>query len=258
MSADSPFVIAVLRPGSPARARVADEAKRRRWDIEMCQASPLTAGSGRRLLVLGRCDAADLYVQFHRRPTAVLTNEDVHVRTQPASPLRDDRVVSLREFSRYKSYFSHLRSNRAEEAWSDEFSAWMGEVSCDGLADCRCLPFHIFTAKATYDLTLREERARFERDHRRRRARYDDRQLEWSPARPRARHGREPITISGYRLEDGFHWDVAARRKRTIATADRVWVVKNYLNVYPDGMSRFGDRCYEVWTRQDSARADAE
>ena len=66
------------------------------------------------------------------------------------------------------------------------------------------------------------------------------------------------MTIAGLRLEDGFHWDVSPRRSRTIATADTVWTVKNYLNVYPDGMGRIGDRCYEDWTRADSACADEE
>lgn len=111
---------------------------------------------------------------------------------------------------------------------------------------------------STYDLARQQERARFERDHRRLRVRPDDRQREWSPARPGARHGREPMAIAGFRLEDGFHWDVSPRGSRTIATADTVWTVKNYLNVYPDGMGRIGDRCYEDWSRDDSARADEQ
>jgi len=65
------------------------------------------------------------------------------------------------------------------------------------------------------------------------------------------------MTIAGLRLEDGFHWDVSPRRSPMIATADTVWTVKNYLNLYPDGIARIGDRCYEEWTRDDSARADA-
>lgn len=258
MTDESPLVVAASGLGSSGFRDVADAAERRGWEFTALAALSLTAGSGRRLQVLGRCDAADLYVKLHRRPCAVLAFEDVHVRTQPASALRDDRVVPLRAFCRYKSYFAHLRANRAAAVWADQFAAWIGAVACEGHNDCRCLPFHVFAAGATYDLERPEERRRFERDHRRLRVRRDRRDREWSPARLGARHGREPMTIAGFRLEDGFHWDVKPQGSKKIATADAVWTVKNYLNVYPDGASRLGDRCYLDWTRDQSARADTQ
>lgn len=256
MTAEAPLVVLVRRAGASDGSALRREAERFGWDVILREAVPLTAGSGRRLLVLGRCDAADLYVDLHRRPTAVLATDHVHVRTHPASPLRDDRVVSVRDFCCYKSYYSLLQA-KADRSWSDEFAEWLAHISCDGHTDCRCLPFHVFAAKSKYDLTRQEERARFQRDHRQLQVLRDDRRRDWSPARRGARHGREATTVAGFRLENGFHWDVSPRQSPTIATADTVWTVKSYLNVYPDGVARIGNRCYQDWTRAQSDKADA-
>jgi hypothetical protein len=231
------------------------------WDSNNLDLVWLTASSGRRLSLLTRCDASDMYVDFHRRPVAVVSFAKANVRATPEGPLRDDRVISLTDYCRYKAHYS-TRSGSPEK-WAARFRSWIGTAECEDHRDPRCLPLHIFTARKSLNLATTEGRKQFNQLHRltatTRPVRVDGRRLVWDPARPNARRGREPVTVAGLRLEDGVHWDVTHQRSATwrIAGADVAWEVRNYINVYPDGATRIGDRCYLKWGRTDSAQADS-
>ncbi len=256
---NSPAVYAI-DPPQAARAAIESACAREKWEMVILRSISASAGSGRKLCLLARCDAADLYVALHRRQVAVISFSKISVRSTPEGPLRDDRVISLPKFCEHKAYTTSNPDNH--ETWPAEFSQWTRTVACDDHRDPRCLPFHIFQSRSESSLYTTEERNGFNKLHRlpatNRPVRLDKRGVVWDPARPGARHGREPITVAGTRLVDGFHWDV--RRQRSgrwrLATSDVTWDVAKYINVYPDGATRFGDRCTPMWSRGDSARED--
>lgn len=251
-------VVTTLGKEAPPE-RLTSEIAAHGWDQGTLPLVSLSAGSGRRFNVVPRCAAADIYVEAHRRPIGVLLQTDAHVRSTPVGPLQDNRVIPLRSFMRYKAFTSHMGMS-SHQTWWSAFDEWLASTHCDGYNDPRCLPFHIFSAKNQLDLHDEGSRSEFERVHKRGFARTDGDDLTWSAARPGARHGREPTTVAGNTLIDGFHWDVAvpSGRKRVVATADTSWDVKNYVNVYPDGMARIAKagRAYQAWNREDSLVAD--
>ena len=217
----------------------------------------LASGRGRKANVLQRGDASRLYEDMHRRQVAVLYSGKIVVRIDPKPPFRDDRVVSIADFCKYKSYVTSLGSNNAGQ-WDVGFTGWMSAAGCDGPNDPRILPLHIFAAKGEFKLDDHEERKRFRTTHRQRRTLRDKRRRTWSPARPGARHGREPQTVRNLRLDDGFHWDVTTTRSPYVTSSDTIWKVpsRGYLNVYADGCIRLGNHCTLTWSAKDSAAAD--
>ncbi len=252
-----PRVFVVIVRGSGVPKEVAEPASTRGWNVTSLEVDRLTAGSGRRMHLLPRATAADLYVALHRDECAVLSSVRAFVRSTPEGALRDDRAIDIATFCRYKAFTLHLAAQGAGATWESQFKNWMADNSrCTGHSDPRCLPLHIFKSKGSFDLDEVGGRAAFDREHRVQRSRVDARRVTWSPARPGARHGREPVAVAGVQLVDGFHWDVSAARPTTIATADAVWKVKGYLNVYPDGASRSGLRSSLNWSRKDSIAAD--
>ncbi len=242
----------------PAPA-VAATASSKGWKLSVAQCVRLSSGRGRKANVLQRGDASRLYKEMHRQQVAVLYSGKVAVRTDPKPPFRDDRVVSLAEFCKYKSFAVSLRSNDAND-WDARFEEWMTVAECDGPNDPRILPFHIFASSGSFQLDDLDERKRFQRSHRYRRSLQDGRRRSWSPPPPGARHGREPQTVRSLRLDGGFHWDVTTSRSPVMTSSDTIWKVPShgYLNVYPDGFIRFGNHSTQTWSAKDSAVADAE
>ena len=258
MTMASPCVWHVRVPGLPSIVDVGRAARSHGWAVEEISCVRLASGRGRILSVVSRTDAVRLYEDMHRRPVAVVYEGKPRVRLDPRVTVRDDRTVPLHRFCRYKSFARSLRSNEAE-SWDSAFEDWLAQVECDGPNDPRILPFHIFPTKGDYALDEMVERQRFRQEHRSRSAVVDDRKRRWTLAPQGARHGREPQTVRGLQLFDGFHWDVMARRTAVVASSNTMWRVGSdgYINVYPDGHVRRGKQCRQTWSKSQSELADA-
>ena len=238
-----------------------ERALARGWDADTVECVRISSGRGRVASVLGRNDAARLYEDLHRHPVAVIYDGKPVVRTYPERGFRDDRSVTLSQFVRYKCFAMNLAHNAAHN-WESAFNDWLQRARCDGRNDPRILPLHIFAMKGEYDLNRQPDRQQFRRSHRQQRDKtlVDRRKRRWSPPRSGASHGREPQTVRGLRLDDGYHWDVTTRKSPVVASVNMIWNVPRgeYVNIYPDGYIRRGGRSKQVWSHQQSARADRE
>lgn len=213
------------------------------------------------MLVVPRRAATQLYEMLHRRPCAVLVLAEAFVRTHPSEQLNDRKVLSVRRFCEYKAYTRSSEEVSADPSvWPTEFSAWVRSPDCEGKNDPRCLPLHIFSVSERANLTTAAERKRFEllHHHARGPARKDARKLVWTAARGKAMHGREPCTVSGCLIPDGFHWDVQSSSKRTLSNGAEEWSIRagGYINIYPDGFLREGSMTRRVWSTSHSDTAD--
>ena len=258
MTMASPGVWYVRVLGFHSTVDVRAIADSRGWDVEGINWVRLASGRGRVLDLVARTDAVRLYEEMHRRPMAVVYEGKPRVRLDPGGDLRDDRLVSLYRFCRYKSYATSLRSNAASR-WDEAFEDWLTQVECDGPNDPRILPFHIFRTKGDYALDEIAERRRFRQEHRSTSAVVDDRKRRWTLAPPGARHGREPQTVRGQQLYGGFHWDVMAPGTTAVASSNTIWKIRSggYINIYPDGHLRRGKNCTQTWSKSQSKQADA-
>ena len=264
MIGDQPLIWHISGRGSTTKQQVVQQqASKRGWHV--CFAECVSVGSegGRRLNVLQRGTARELYSSMHRGPVAVLHDADPspRVRTDPRRPLNDRRTTSLDEFCRYKSFVMSLRLEEAQ-AWATQFDEWLETIECDDSNDPRILPFHIFTAKHAHDLDRQSERRRFGDAHRKQNILEDKRRRRWAAARPGQQHGREPQLIRQLQLPDGFHWDVTMSRSRSplLTSATTVWRVTQggYINVHPTGHVRVGKNCSQIWSEKESDHEDAQ
>lgn len=257
MTTASPSVWHVRVPRFSSIIDVKGIADSHAWEVEEISCVRLASGRGRILDLVPRTDAVRLYEEMHRRPVAVVYEGKPRVRLDPAGGLRDDRTVSLYRFCRYKSFPASLRSNSAA-CWDSAFEDWLAQVECDGSNDPRILPFHIFATKGDYMLDELAERQRFRREHHNRLVLVDKRKRRWRLAPPGARHGREPQTVRGQQLYDGFHWDVTAPGTAVVTASDTIWRVGSggYINIYPDGHVRRGKQCTLTWSKSRSEQAD--
>ena len=231
------------------------------WAFTAVRTNVLRAGSGRTLNVMPRLDATNLYTRLHRAPVAVLYWEPTSIRVDPSERLRDDKVVTLADFCRYKSFCVSLRANGERKSWPTHFSAWIGETGCEDHRDPRCLPLHVFMgARECIDLNLEEAREQFRRSHGQPPARRDPYDRVWKAALPGERHGRDVDFIAGCELPRGHHWDVSAptRGSARFANTSTTWKVsrRGYLNVYPSGSLRHGDASSPFWDDEQSREAD--
>lgn len=256
MAGPTPLIWHVTPPGIDPTDEVRSRASARGWQASNAQCVRLTSGRGRISNVLQRRDAAQIYEDMHRRPVAVVYEGKIVVRTDPRPPFRDNRVLSLFEFCRYKSSVSSLHPGAAD--WESTFDEWLENPECDGRDDPRILPLHVFSSKGTYDLNDIAARRRFRQSHTLGRALVDKHKRTWSSARPGARHGREPQTVRGLRLDVGFHWDVKTASDKLIMSSNMIWRIQSggYINIYPDGHTRTGKRCQLIWKATHSAIAD--
>lgn len=230
------------------------------WPLSVQRTVALAAGSGRVRNVVPRVHAMAIYVRMHRVPVALVADVQAVVRQNPSRPLRDDKLISLRDFARYKAFLvQRTTSGRLPEKWADSLSAWCSGIHCDGHGDPRCLPLQTFDAsRLDHDLNESAGRQAFTRQYGPPRQRVDDSHRSWRLADPGARHGRDPVTVAGRRLAEGIHWDVTGRGATTLCTLDQVWRIqpRGYVNVYPDGALRGGNRAVRQWSASESAEAD--
>jgi hypothetical protein len=260
VSAAELVVFFVGAAGSPVPQVVSRTANQRRWRLEVLEAVPVSAGSGRKMKLLPRVTADHLYVQLHRSASAVIYQPGIEVRKDPSGGHRDDKVFSLFRFCNYKAFIRSTNANDIAD-WGADFERWCSNVGCEGKSDVRCLPFHMFDFEDVDRHDLNDPGARQAFGQARRklvdgtRGWLDENRLLWAPATPGTLHGREPITVAGQPLEIGFHWDVRGRdRKLTSATTK--WKVLGYTNVYPDGCVRRSSGSRQIWTIDQSVAAD--
>jgi len=245
MSAALPGEVWVFSPKSPRDGRV-DEARTTirelcrqfEWPIQERRLPPSTpemAGEHIR----------EVYRRIHRARVAVLSVQEVGARgplflTRPRTPgwrpARDD-WYSLRQLCRHKAYFLRLRCDRNHAQWASAFTAWLGRTACNGLADPRCLPLHVFSAERSWSRKLSEPlgRAAFDDTFGTAARRRDRRDLAWEHG---PFHGRDPLNVAGFALPAGFHWDVKTERDVELWTPTEGWRVRRYLNVAPDASLR--------------------
>jgi hypothetical protein len=67
--------------------------------------------------------------------------------------------------------------------------------------------------------------------------RADDQERSWDDGGPWHGHAANKGTVAGYKLPDGFHWDVSANEVR-VETPFAVAMIHEYANIYPNGELR--------------------
>lgn len=193
---------------------------------------------GRPISLVARDVAAGLYPRLHRERVAVLVvGPDPRVPLLPdeGDALKFGRLVPLRRFVDYKSCWLRLPKDPTNDSWIGTFAGWCETTACEGEHDPRCLPFHVFTGRGR-NLHYDAERRAFDSRYGPGSDRTDDRGSRWV-LNPRDFHGTEALTIAGYGLRRGFHWDASAEEWRIYMPTGE-WVVRGHINVYPDAHLR--------------------
>lgn len=210
----------------------------------------------KRVHVLTRLDAARLYHEFHRQPTAVLHTTKVEVRTAPDLGRNERWWISLAKFCRYKAFLGNTRSGTFR-TWSSEFAEWATAIGCANHADPRCLPFHVYKTKLADALDSDSGRRRFAQHHHCTdpHGLRDDGGFLWVAADDR-HGGREEATVAGCVLPQGHHWDMKGPLDSTVRLLDEVYLLGRHLNVFPDGHALAGTSRKGKWTRERSRQED--
>lgn len=196
----------------------------------------------RPLWLLSPRDANEIYTAAHRSRVSVATFRAAYVRRDPSTtPARRRDLIGLEPFVRYKAFFGLIRGVTDIETFFRNRDTWNARSECDGIADPRVLPFHVFdTAEDASGLDHPDRRAAFEERYRRKAGRIDTSDRTWARADSHAFHGGPALQIRNVTLPQGFHWDVSSDNTR-LCTAHEVWRLDAegaYANVYPDGFVR--------------------
>lgn len=201
--------------------------------------------------------AAEVYSMAHRGRVLVLSTGTCFVRRNPsADPSHRTDLISIESFVRYKAQFGMIRDNKDISRITGGSSGWLLEGACSGPRDPRVLPLHTFDNNAEWsDLDKQWQITEFANRFGPATHRTDPAGRSWIQST--AFHGSDALSIAGYRLNPGFHWDVERGRGREhIFTAHEVWKLANrnsYCNIYPDGYVRkgralAGGSCRLVWS----------
>jgi hypothetical protein len=227
--------------------------------IRRAQKCPVVGGpdQGRSYNLIEPKDAAECYSALHRYKTLVIATGSCLVRRDPSvDPSRYRDLVSIENFVHYKAYFGMIRDHRDIGKLITNFLAWPPRDACSGPHDPRILPLNIFDSQNEWPklgelAALKNFNTRFGPAG----ARTDSDGRSWTQSA--ALHGGDTLTVAGYQLSKGFHWDVArGQGKGRIVTASEVWKLANknsYCNIYPDGYVRVGRKltggaCRLVWS----------
>ena len=200
---------------------------------------------------------AEVYSVAHRGRVLVLSTGTCFVRRNPsANPSHRTDLISIESFVRYKTRFGMIRDHRDIARTITEFSGWPFEGACSGPRDPRVLPLHTFDNNAEWsNLDQAWQIAEFANRFGPAAHRTDPAGRSWIQSA--AFHGSDALSVAGYKLNPGFHWDVERGRGRErIFTAHEVWKLANrnsYCNIYPDGYIRkgralAGGSCRLVWS----------
>lgn len=201
----------------------------------------------RRFELLTPRDAGDLYYAAHRKSVLVLALMSCYVRLDPSeNPTRRRHLRRLDSFVRYKASYGLARSIGDPKRLIDGFESWPDGDQCSGDHDPRALPLHVFDSQKSWDdLDTEAGYSGFVTAYGSGSRRLDCDGRDWVPAP--VGHGSDTLTISGYRLTKGFHWDVCRGRGRSarLVTSHEVWLLRSrnsYANVYPDAFVRGAPR----------------
>ncbi len=244
------------------RRAVRATSARQGWNVTEFPCRRVASQRGRKLSVLSRGDAANLYFGLHHVHSAVVVLTPAVVRTDPArQKVRDDRVVGIDDFCRYKAWLTRRGDDgRLPADWANQFEAWCATPGVEDHRDARCFPFFSFSAGVEAKwLDSEAGRAAFDRRHGRHPNRRDERKRGWQAANSGSRHGRDPVAVAGRVLVLGFHWDVQPTYGDTrLPAPNQVWRIRQrgYANVYPDGYVRGGHGCHLLWTHDQSEELD--
>ena len=215
------------------------------WRYAERYTSRIKLPTGRTIRKVTPEDATKLYRSIHTRRIGVwqVDDTDVPIRPNPENNLR--HYVPLRRFVQHKAFHYRIDPNRISEQWPESalaFQSWIEGVGCEDEADPRCLPFHVFaTDLDKYDLGTPSGRQRFERDHRWRNSRRDDKGLLWNRPHAGQMHGQPILHVAGRNVIRGFHWDVSSQRKsQTVSNTSEIWKIKRegHVNIYPNAHIR--------------------
>lgn len=228
-------------------------AKSLDWEVRVIRARAVTSAAlgeaNRRLRVLDPWDAVAIYRAAHRRMVAVVQFLATEILINPRHHPSASNTMSVERFARHKMYFVRLPSPRNEREITPTvadfvagFHRWIDECDCENDRDPRCLPMHSFSASDNWtDLGTLPGNARFENQHGRPTALRDTVGRVWR--RPQGLHGREVLTVAGFDLQPGFHWDVQnTGNVSSLFALHEVWKFPkdSYVNVNPDGAVRQG------------------
>ncbi len=201
-------------------------------------------------------DAERLYRALHHGPVLTTGVRAVFVLTNPqATSIREKDTVALKEFTEHKGCFVLVNGRSDVARLEPAFSEWNGCIRCEGRDDPRALPLHSFHAGGPCpELCTSDGRAGFAKAFGPARLRLDLDGRQW--ARAPELHGRDVLTVAGYRLQAGFHWHVGCRGgSAALLCANAVWHLpkRGYANVYPDGSVRGGSTdtppIKKIWPR---------
>jgi hypothetical protein len=199
-----------------------------------------------------------MYSHMHHATVGVVSIGSAVVPLDPRSPNNQWMQRSWPVFVEHKAFnigrFELARArdqiglSPLEIARFDEFGAWKGMSDCQGLDDPRLLPLHAFDRSREWSsLVTVSGRTDFDRIHGR--SPRTAQGLRWS--RDKAAHGREAVSVAGYELQTGFHWDVLVERgATTLMTHYEVWTLaarRGRVNVYPEAHVREGEACRRSW-----------
>jgi hypothetical protein len=210
--------------------------------------------SQKRLELLEPRDARDLYSAVHRRRVLVLATTAAYVRCDPSEmPTRKKHARRVEEYVRYKANYGLARGARDVTSTLEAFDSWPPNNGGLTLGDPRVLPLHVFDNSNIWsDLDQRAGLSRFVAEYGRDSQRQDGSGRVWRVAT--ARHGQDSLTVAGFSLPTGFHWDVqTGRSPQRLTTSHEVWKLnaRAYANVYPDSFIRVSEkRGRRVWSAE--------
>jgi hypothetical protein len=238
-SVDVPIEVWVIFPKGRkpetdnARDRINKLCLARGWEFQSWPSRDATVNpAGRKRSLLAGDIAHNLYRRLHFARVATLSFESVAVCIDPMAHERtSERVlISLREFTRYKTFYYKIASDPTD--WLPGFEQWCGLVDCSGEHDPRCLPLHVFKAEQV-NLEGGTERELFGSKYGPGSIRVDDDNRQWQ-LKPREFHGRDIVEVAGCALGPGFHWEVGPLSGSTkVTNTVEAWHVPTYINVYP-------------------------
>lgn len=214
-------------------------AKQEGWETETFRTSEV----GTRQLVLGGLEAENLYRLLHRCDAAVVqVGAPARVLLNPAQRAMRENTIPLEKFICGKAAFGVVNGRCGPADALRGLVESRAILGCTGERDPRCLPMFVFDPWCECEDLTPGATKKFEAAHGPPRRRVDDKNRAWEPS-VRAAHGREALTVCGYHLRPGFHWDVQASRNQSeLSTVSEIWKLpgSSYVNVYPDAYVRGG------------------
>ena len=246
MTGSSPevWVFSPKGKGHSIRDAISLHCRDMRWRYVYRPTSRITLPTGRPIRRVTPEDATNLYRRIHTMRVGVWQVDDAKAPLRPYPTDNPRHYVPLHRFVQHKAFHYRIHTNGFREQWAESivaFQSWIETVGCEGEADPRCLPFHVFGSDLQeYDLDTPDGRQRFELDHRRRNSRRDNRRLLWNRPPARQMHGQPILQVAGRDLIRGFHWDVSSSREIIVATTSEAWKVRQngYINVSPNAHIR--------------------